>query len=139
VRERVAGRVVGVVGVIVNPRRRSRAEADTFFSIGRTFVRDCVVADDGEGEWEMMEGVIPWVSCPGCVDVDVDGSGGVAETETETEGARARREEDLAMASEGCRECVRDISPREGGDVDGDIVNADGGDDDGVDALLSAL
>ena len=48
------------VGVIVNPRRRSRAEADTFFSIGRDFV--VVVA---EGEWEMMEeGFMPWVSCP---------------------------------------------------------------------------
>ena len=33
------------VGVIVKPRRRSRAEADTFFSIGRDFV--VVVADDG--------------------------------------------------------------------------------------------
>ena len=46
-RERVAGRVVGVtngVGVIVEPRRRSPAEADTFFSIRRDFV-----VDDGEG------------------------------------------------------------------------------------------
>ena len=37
----MAGCVVGVtsgVGVIVNPRLRSRAEADTFFSIGRDFV-----------------------------------------------------------------------------------------------------
>ena len=67
-RERVAGRVVGVtsgVGVIVNPRRRSRAEAGTFFSIGRDFVVVVVADDDGEGEWEMIEGVMPWVSCPG--------------------------------------------------------------------------
>ena len=55
--------VTGGVGVIVKPRRRSRAEADTFFSIGRDFV--VVVDDDGEGEWEMMEeGVMSWVSCP---------------------------------------------------------------------------
>ena len=52
--------VTSDVGVIVKPRRRSRAEADTFFSIGRDFV--VVVA---EGECEMMEeGVMPWVSCP---------------------------------------------------------------------------
>ena len=54
--------VTSGVGVIVKQRRRSRAEADTFFSIGRDFV--AVADDDGEGEWEMMEGVIPWVSCP---------------------------------------------------------------------------
>ena len=34
-----------------------------FFSISRDFVV-VVAEDDGEGEWEMMEGVIPWVSCP---------------------------------------------------------------------------
>jgi len=85
-----------------------------------------------------MEGVMPWVSCPGCVTcAEEDGSGGVAETES----ARARREEEVVMAPDGCRECVREISPREGGEVDGDI---DGGDDDGVDGpvtdpLLSAL
>ena len=48
------------VGVIVKPRRRSRAEADTFFSIGRDFV----VVAEGECELMMEEGVIPWVSCP---------------------------------------------------------------------------
>ena len=52
----MAGRVVRItsgVGVIVKPRRRSREEADAFFSIGGDFV---VVA---EGKWEMMEeGVI---------------------------------------------------------------------------------
>ena len=47
--------------VIVKPRRRSRAEADTLFSIGRDFV----VNDNGEGECEMMEeGVMPWAPCP---------------------------------------------------------------------------
>jgi len=129
---------VGVVGVIVKPRRRSRAEADVFFSMGRTLVRDFVVAAD---EWEMMEGVMPWASCPGCVTcAEEDGSGGVAETES----ARALREEEVVMAPvppDGWRECVREISLREGGEVDGDI---DGGDDDGVDGpvtdpLLSAL
>ena len=85
----------------------------------------------------MMEGVMPWVSCPKlftCAEEDRSGGGVV-----ETEGARARGEEELAMAPvppDGCRECVR-----EGGEVDGDI---DGGDDDGVDGpatipLLSAL
>ena len=54
--------VTSGVDVIVKPRRRSRAEADAFFSIGRDFV--VVVADDGEGEWEIMEGVMPWASCP---------------------------------------------------------------------------
>ena len=52
--------VISGVGVIVKPRRRSRAEADTFFSIGLDFV----VVAEGEGEWEIMEGVMPWVSCP---------------------------------------------------------------------------
>ena len=53
--------VTSGVGVIVKPRRRFCAEANTFFSIGRDFV---VVADDGENEWEMVEeGVRPWVSC----------------------------------------------------------------------------
>ena len=54
VREHVAGHIVDVtsgVGVTIEPRRRSRAEAGTFFSIGRDFVID----DDGKGEWEMME------------------------------------------------------------------------------------
>ena len=86
-RERVAGRVVGVtsVGVIIDPRRRTRAEADTFFvPIGCDFV-----VDDGQGEWEMVEGVMP--SC-----AEGDGLGGVAETE----GARVRRQEKLAMAPE---------------------------------------
>ena len=131
-RERVAGRVVGVtsgIGVIVKPRRRSRAEADTF-SIGLDFV---VVA---EGECEMMEGVMPWVSCPDWFTcAEADGPGSV----TETESSRAGREKELVTAPvppEGCRECVR-----EGGEVEGDI---DGGDDDGVDGpatdpLLSAL
>ena len=124
--------VTSGVGVIVKPRRRSRAEADTFFSIGLDFV---VVA---EGEWEMMEeGVMPWVSCP---DWFTRGEGdGLNDGVAETEGARAGREEELAMAPvppESCRECVRD-----GGEVDGDI---DGGDDDGVDGpatdpLLLAL
>ena len=80
--------VTSGVGVIVKPRRRFCAEADTFFSIGRDFV---VVADDGENEWEMVEeGVRPWVSCSDwftCAEEDGSG-GGVAETE----GARARRE-----------------------------------------------
>ncbi|EDR04498.1 uncharacterized protein LACBIDRAFT_295063 [Laccaria bicolor S238N-H82] len=124
--ERVAGRVVGVtsgVGVIVKPRRRSRAEADIFSSIGRDFVVGA------EGYCGMMEGVMQWVSCPGCVGENEDGSGG----EAETEGARARREEELAMAPvppEGFRECVR-----ESGEVEGNI---DGGDDDGVPNLGSA-
>ena len=50
-----------------------------------------------------------------------------------TEGARARREEELVMATvppDGCRECVREVSPRESGEVNGDI---NGGDDGGVD------
>ena len=72
------------VGVIIDPRRSSRAEADTFFSIGRDLVND-----DGEGGWEKVEGVMP--SC-----AEADGLGGVAETED----ARARREEELVMASE---------------------------------------
>ena len=51
--------VTSGVGVIVKQRRRSRAEIDTLFSVGRDFV---VIA---EGEWEMIdEGVMPWVSCP---------------------------------------------------------------------------
>ena len=71
----------------------------------------------------MMEGVI---SCPGCVNEDDDGLHGVAETE----GAWAQWEEELAMAQntpDGCQECVCEISPQEGGEVDGDIVNAHGG------------
>ena len=55
--------VTSGVGVIAKPRRRSHAEADTFFSISRDFV--VVANDDGDGEWEMMDVVIPWVSCPG--------------------------------------------------------------------------
>ena len=127
------------VGVIVKPRRRSRAEADTFLSIGRDFI--VVPDDDGEGEWEMMEGLMPRVSCPDlftCAEEDGSG-GGVAVTE----GARARREEKLVMAPvppDGCREYVREVSQQESGEVDGDI---EGGDDDGVDGptidpLLSA-
>ena len=50
--------VTSGVGVIIKPRRRSHAEADTFFSRGRDFV--VVADDDGEGEWDMMEdGVMP--------------------------------------------------------------------------------
>ena len=64
--------------------------------------------------------------------------------EAETDGARARQAEELTMAPvppDGCREYVSEVSPREGGEVEGDI---DGGDDDGVDGpatdpLLSAL
>ena len=43
------------VGVIVKPRRRSRAEADTFYSIGRDFVvvADGEGGDDGGGRREM--------------------------------------------------------------------------------------
>ena len=66
--------------------------------MGHGLVRDFIVV---EGEWETMEGVIPWVSCPGCVDEDNDGLRGVAETEDRrcagTVGRRAR---------DGCRECV---------------------------------
>ena len=49
--------VTSGIGVIVNPRRRSRAKADSFVSTGHDFV--VVPDDDGEGEWEMMDGVMP--------------------------------------------------------------------------------
>jgi hypothetical protein len=61
-----------------------------------------------EGEWEMMEGIMPWVSCPSCVNEDDDGLGSVAETE----GAWAQWEQELMMAPnspDGCQECVREI------------------------------
>ena len=78
------------MGVIsVNLRRGARAEADTFFSTGPDFV-----VDDGEGGWEMVEGVRPSYA-------EGDGLGGVAETE----GAQAQLEEEPAMAPEA-RECL---------------------------------
>ena len=55
-------RIVGItcgVGVIVEPKRRSSAETDNFFSTGR----DSVVDDDGE-EWKIMDGIMPWGSRP---------------------------------------------------------------------------
>ena len=71
----------------------------------------------------MEEGVMPKVSCPDWFTcAEEDGSGdGVAMTE----GARAGREEELVMAPvppDGCREWVREVSTREGGELVGTLT-----------------
>ena len=92
-------------------------------SIGHRLVCDFVVA---EGEWEMMEGIMSWVSCPGGLNEDDNRLSSVAEKE----GAWEQWEEELTMAPnppDGCWECVHEISLQDSGEVDGDIVNADDG------------